>query len=126
MAGAAVVSLHGVTKRYGRRSGASVLSGVTLAVDPGALVVVGGANGAGKSTLLRIAAGLARPSGGQVIRRHRTRSYTPASNPVCPRCRPGGTCTTWAGSTAWRPRRWSRASPSCATCWTCGLGPTPR
>ena len=84
MTAAAVVSLRGVTKRYGRSSGASVLSGVTLEVVPGALTVVGGANGAGKSTLLRIVAGLARPSGGQVIRRHRTSGYAPASNPRLP------------------------------------------
>jgi iron complex transport system ATP-binding protein len=40
---------------------------VTLAFEAGRLTIVIGPNGAGKTTLLRAAAGLARPSAGQVV-----------------------------------------------------------
>ena len=55
-----------VGKSY--RRAAPVLRHVTLEVAPGEVVSVGGANGCGKSTLLRIAAGLAAPSYGVVVR----------------------------------------------------------
>lgn len=50
--------------RVGR---ATLLDGVTFAVEPGELVVVIGPNGAGKSTLVRIASGELRPSRGDLL-----------------------------------------------------------
>jgi zinc/manganese transport system ATP-binding protein len=49
------VELHDAAVRLG---GASVWSGVDLAIEPGELVAVLGPNGAGKSTLLRVILGL--------------------------------------------------------------------
>jgi heme exporter protein A len=46
-----------------------VLVDVSLAVEPGQIVLLVGPNGAGKTTLLRVLAGLLRPSAGQVDRR---------------------------------------------------------
>lgn len=47
-------------------NGREVLRGIGLAIDPGHMVGLIGPNGAGKTTLLRIAAGLLRPSRGEV------------------------------------------------------------
>jgi ATPase subunit of ABC transporter with duplicated ATPase domains len=57
----------GLAKSYGS---VEVFSGVDLAVDRGARVVVLGLNGAGKTTLLRLLAGLERPDDGQVLPGH--------------------------------------------------------
>jgi ABC-2 type transport system ATP-binding protein len=59
----AVLSVSGVTKRYGERE---ALRGVDFAVSPGELVAVVGPNGAGKTTLLSILAGVQPPSAGTV------------------------------------------------------------
>ncbi len=61
----APVSLHEVTKKYGRHM---ALDGVTLSVYRGEIVGVIGPNGAGKTSLLRILVGLLRPTGGTVRR----------------------------------------------------------
>ncbi|HEY8584126.1 MAG TPA: ABC transporter ATP-binding protein [Capillimicrobium sp.] len=61
------MELRQVSQRY-RRRGPWVLDGVDLAVASGEAVRVVGANGAGKTTLLRVAAGLLRPSVGEVRR----------------------------------------------------------
>ena len=53
----------GVSAGYGR---ATVLRGVSLTVPQGKTVALLGANGAGKTTLLRTAAGLLRPSAGEI------------------------------------------------------------
>ncbi len=59
------------------RSGAHILSNVSLTIEPGQLVAMIGASGAGKTTLLETLAGLRRPSSGQVeidgwdLHRHR-------------------------------------------------------
>lgn len=49
-----------------RRAGAPVLSGCTLALGPGEIVVVQGPSGAGKSTLLDVIAGFAQADAGTV------------------------------------------------------------
>jgi heme exporter protein A len=58
-----MLQLREVGKKYGPRT---VLREVSLAVEPGSVILLAGANGAGKSTLLRIMAGLCRPSSGTV------------------------------------------------------------
>ncbi len=52
-----------------RLGGADVLTGVTLAIEPGEIVTILGPNGSGKSTLLRALLGIVPLSGGQVTRR---------------------------------------------------------
>jgi ATP-binding cassette subfamily C protein CydC len=61
----ALVFSH-VTFRYGESPG-PVLAGLDLAIAPGEHVVLAGPSGAGKSTVLALAAGLARPTGGEVL-----------------------------------------------------------
>jgi ABC-2 type transport system ATP-binding protein len=56
----ALISLDGLTKRYGP---VTALDGLTLDIEPGIVGLVG-ANGAGKSTLLKILLGLLAPSSG--------------------------------------------------------------
>ena len=58
-----VLELAGITKAYGARV---ALSGVTLSVAAGELVLLVGKNGAGKTTLLRIATGFLDPDAGRV------------------------------------------------------------
>ncbi|MBN2404932.1 MAG: ABC transporter ATP-binding protein [Coriobacteriia bacterium] len=59
----ALLALSDVEYEY---TGALVLRGVTLDVEPGEIVALIGRNGAGKSTLLRCAAGWSAPSKGTV------------------------------------------------------------
>jgi ABC-2 type transport system ATP-binding protein len=59
----AVVSAHGLGKRYGRRW---ALSDCTLEVPGGRVVGLVGPNGAGKTTLLHLAVGLLAPTAGTI------------------------------------------------------------
>jgi ABC-2 type transport system ATP-binding protein len=52
-----------LTKAFGRRS---VLAGLDLIAEPGAITLIVGANGAGKTTALRLLAGLADADGGTI------------------------------------------------------------
>ncbi|MGW0663418.1 ATP-binding cassette domain-containing protein [Streptodolium elevatio] len=62
-AGAPVLSLRGVSKRYGA---VQALSDVDLDVHPGEVVALVGDNGAGKSTLIKVIAGVGPPDGGRI------------------------------------------------------------
>src|SRR6187401_1695565 len=55
------VSVHGLTKRYGRRT---VVDGFDLALPRGVVAGFVGPNGAGKTTTMAMLLGLVRPSGG--------------------------------------------------------------
>ena len=57
------LTAQGLAKSYGS---VEVFTGVDMAVDRGARVVVLGLNGAGKTTLLRLLAGLEQPDSGEV------------------------------------------------------------
>jgi ATPase subunit of ABC transporter with duplicated ATPase domains len=57
------LAARGLSKSYGS---VEVFTGVDVAVDRGARVVVLGLNGAGKTTLLRLLAGLEQPDSGEV------------------------------------------------------------
>lgn len=61
--GPAAISAAGLTKRYGKQV---ALDALDLEVPRGSIFGLLGPAGAGKSTLVRLAAGLARPSGGSV------------------------------------------------------------
>ena len=49
-----------------RRGARPILVGVSLAIEPGALVAIMGPSGSGKTTVLRVIAGLERFDAGQV------------------------------------------------------------
>lgn len=57
------LEFRGVEKRYGRTR---ALEGISCALRPGTIAGLVGANGSGKSTLLKLAAGLIRPTRGEV------------------------------------------------------------
>lgn len=59
------IALSEVAKRY--PGGNEALSGITLHIDSGELVLVTGRSGAGKSTLLKLMAAIERPTAGSVV-----------------------------------------------------------
>ena len=61
------IAAEGLSKSYGSLE---VFTGVDLAIDRGAKVVVLGLNGAGKTTLLRLLAGIEEPDTGRVVDGH--------------------------------------------------------
>lgn len=50
-----------------------VLKDISLSLEPTSFVAIVGPSGCGKSTILRLAAGLAKPSGGKVMNKAKTR-----------------------------------------------------
>ncbi|OZM78281.1 ABC-F family ATP-binding cassette domain-containing protein [Pseudonocardia sp. MH-G8] len=65
------LTAEGLSKAFGSLE---VFTGVDLAVDRGAKVVVLGLNGAGKTTLLRLLAGTEKPDAGEVLPGHGLRT----------------------------------------------------
>jgi putative ABC transport system ATP-binding protein len=64
----AVVSLTGVSRRFGRgESAVRALDDVSIAFAPGSFTAIMGPSGSGKTTLLQCAAGLDRPDEGSVV-----------------------------------------------------------
>jgi branched-chain amino acid transport system ATP-binding protein len=59
----AVLSLHGLTKRYGALT---VTDAVSLALEPGRIHAVIGPNGAGKTSLMQLISGFVRPDAGRI------------------------------------------------------------
>jgi ABC-type multidrug transport system ATPase subunit len=58
------------------------LQGVTVSLEPGQVIVVGGRNGAGKSTLLQLVAGVLAPGRGAVIERPDRVGWVPERFPA--------------------------------------------
>jgi putative ABC transport system ATP-binding protein len=58
-----MLSISGLVKRYGART---ILDGLSLRVEPGAVVAIVGESGTGKSTLLNLIAGLELPDAGTI------------------------------------------------------------
>ncbi|HEX8013233.1 MAG TPA: ABC transporter ATP-binding protein [Casimicrobiaceae bacterium] len=61
-----MLSVHGLTKRYGGPRPRTVFSGVDLELNAGDFVAVMGESGSGKSTLLNLVAGLDRADAGSI------------------------------------------------------------
>jgi branched-chain amino acid transport system ATP-binding protein len=75
----AALELRNIRAGYGK---VPVLRDVSLAVPPGSIVALLGVNGAGKSTTMRVAAGLLKPSAGDVLITGRAMTGHPANQRV--------------------------------------------
>jgi len=64
-----MISLRNVTKEYsvGEQIVITPVNNVTLDISPGEFIMIVGRSGSGKSTLLNLAAGLIKPSSGDVL-----------------------------------------------------------
>jgi branched-chain amino acid transport system ATP-binding protein len=62
--GPPILTLHGVTKRFG---GLTAVSDVSLTIPAGELLGIIGPNGAGKTTLFNVISGYYRPDSGRVV-----------------------------------------------------------
>jgi ABC-type multidrug transport system ATPase subunit len=60
------ISAENIARMYGRKV---IFKNVDFAVDGGEILAITGRNGSGKTTLLKIAAGLIKPTAGQIIYR---------------------------------------------------------
>lgn len=77
-----MITVSGLTRRYGRRT---ALDGVSFTVAKGTLCALCGGNGAGKTTLLRVIAGYLDADGGRVTRAGGARlGYLPEGAPLPP------------------------------------------
>lgn len=66
-AGAAILHLQAVVKTYrGLGGDVQALKGIDLEVYPGEFIVINGKSGSGKTTLVNLAAGLDRPTAGEI------------------------------------------------------------
>jgi NitT/TauT family transport system ATP-binding protein len=67
----AIIDLRNVSMAFAKRGGAllTVLDGIDMSIRAGEILGLLGRSGSGKSTLLRIAAGLIRPTSGEVVYR---------------------------------------------------------
>jgi len=74
----AVVSVRGLTKRYGE---VVAVDGLTFALEPGTITGFLGPNGAGKSTTMRLLLGLASPTSGEAL--VFGRRYAELEQPAC-------------------------------------------
>lgn len=79
-----------------RRGGRTVFTDVSLAVAPGAALLVTGPNGAGKSSLLKLLAGTLRPEAG-VIERPERIAYLGHDNALKPVLTVAENLLFWAG-----------------------------
>lgn len=60
----AILECKQLSKHYGAEP---ALDGVDLTIEPGGIVGLLGPNGSGKTTLLKLANGLLRPDGGEIL-----------------------------------------------------------
>ena len=72
------LTLHSVSKTFGKQSEHPAVSNVSLNVPPGETMAIVGESGSGKTTLLRMIAGLELPDQGE-IRIGKTLASSPTS-----------------------------------------------